>query len=211
MGQRSAEPVELPDDQAIAGLHKRECLGQSHASGAGAANTILEQMSFVDPAGEERVSLQVQGLAITVGGDAHIADQHVRKTPLVRFPHSAPFRQGLSIMFWREINAGIGVDPRVTEIRCFPSPSKRHRHQSKNRNSLILRRANLNPFHFRPLMRTRTPFRYGQSVDAQVKHLRAAGAEKIFRETASGAQPTARSCAARSAPLAKATRCGDAP
>src|SRR6202521_656214 len=28
----------------------------------------------------------------------------------------------------------------------------------------------------------------GQSVDAQVKELRAAGAEKVFRETASGAQ-----------------------
>ncbi|MGO9232884.1 MAG: recombinase family protein, partial [Methylocella sp.] len=28
----------------------------------------------------------------------------------------------------------------------------------------------------------------GQSVDAQVKQLRAAGAEKVFRETASGAK-----------------------
>jgi DNA invertase Pin-like site-specific DNA recombinase len=28
----------------------------------------------------------------------------------------------------------------------------------------------------------------GQSLDAQVKELRAAGAEKVFRETASGAQ-----------------------
>jgi DNA invertase Pin-like site-specific DNA recombinase len=28
----------------------------------------------------------------------------------------------------------------------------------------------------------------GQSLDAQVKQLRAAGAEKVFRETASGAQ-----------------------
>jgi DNA invertase Pin-like site-specific DNA recombinase len=28
----------------------------------------------------------------------------------------------------------------------------------------------------------------GQSVDAQVKQLRAAGAEKVFRETASGAR-----------------------
>jgi hypothetical protein len=36
----------------------------------------------------------------------------------------------------------------------------------------------------------------GQSVDAQVKQLRAAGCEKIFRETASGASPTGRSCAA---------------
>jgi DNA invertase Pin-like site-specific DNA recombinase len=29
---------------------------------------------------------------------------------------------------------------------------------------------------------------HGQSVDAQVKQLRAAGAEKIFKETASGAK-----------------------
>jgi DNA invertase Pin-like site-specific DNA recombinase len=36
----------------------------------------------------------------------------------------------------------------------------------------------------------------GQSVDAQVKQLRAAGCEKVFRETASGASPTGRSCAA---------------
>ena len=160
VGQRSAEPVELPDDQAIAGRHKRKRLGQSHASGASAANTILEQMSLVDPAGEERVSPQVQGLAITIGGDARITDQHIRKTRLVRFPHSALFRQGLSIMFWREINVGIGVDPRVTEIRCFPSPSKRHRYQSKYHNSLIFRRTNSNPLQFHPLLRTRWRFRY---------------------------------------------------
>ena len=35
----------------------------------------------------------------------------------------------------------------------------------------------------------------GQSVDAQVKQLRAAGAEKIFRETASGAKTDRRELA----------------
>ena len=44
----------------------------------------------------------------------------------------------------------------------------------------------------------------GQSVDAQVKALRAAGAEKIFRETASGAKTDRASFGARLRPLAKA-------
>ena len=35
----------------------------------------------------------------------------------------------------------------------------------------------------------------GQSVDAQVKQLRAAGAEKVFRETASGAKTDRRELA----------------
>ena len=35
-------------------------------------------------------------LPVALGGDPHVADQHVRKTPLERFPHSTPFRQGLS-------------------------------------------------------------------------------------------------------------------
>jgi DNA invertase Pin-like site-specific DNA recombinase len=48
----------------------------------------------------------------------------------------------------------------------------------------------------------------GQSVDAQVKQLREAGAEKIFRETASGARagrPQFRRAPSRS--LARATCC----
>jgi hypothetical protein len=61
---------------------------------------------------------------VNVGGDAHITHQHVRKTSLIRFPHSALFRHGLSIIFWRQISAGISVAPNLTEIRCFPSPSK---------------------------------------------------------------------------------------
>ena len=44
----------------------------------------------------------------------------------------------------------------------------------------------------------------GQSVDAQVKQLRDAGAEKIFRETASGAKTDRRE---QSSPLMKAIPC----
>ena len=45
----------------------------------------------------------------------------------------------------------------------------------------------------------------GQSVDAQVKQLRAAGADQVFRETASGARPIARNYAARSRSSPRAT------
>jgi DNA invertase Pin-like site-specific DNA recombinase len=47
----------------------------------------------------------------------------------------------------------------------------------------------------------------GQSADAQVKRLRQAGAGKVFRETASGRAPTARSFTAPSRSLARATCC----
>jgi hypothetical protein len=59
----------------------------------------MEMMHIVDTGGEERVALQVQHLTVALGGDAHVADQHVRKTPSGRFPHSASFRQGLSCIF----------------------------------------------------------------------------------------------------------------
>ena len=127
-------------DRRRIGARKAECNGKPLASAADAVAVNAETISGRAP--------------------RPLTHQHVRKTSLIRFPHGAPFRQGLSMIFWREISAGFGVKPRMTEIRCFPSSSKRHRHQSKNRNSLILRRANLNPFHFRPLMRTRTSFRY---------------------------------------------------
>ena len=51
------------------------------------------------PAASKRVALQVQHLPVAVGRDAHVADQHVRKTSPAGFPHSASFRQGLSCSF----------------------------------------------------------------------------------------------------------------
>jgi hypothetical protein len=74
-------------------------LGQAGAVAATATGSIVKQVTLVDTGGEERVTLQVQRLTVALRGDAHLADQHVRKTPSGRFPHSAPFRQGLSCSF----------------------------------------------------------------------------------------------------------------
>jgi hypothetical protein len=45
---------------------------------------------------DQSITLQVQHLAVAIRRDAYVANQHVRKTSLSRFPHNAPFRQGLS-------------------------------------------------------------------------------------------------------------------
>ena len=102
MRQRPAEPVQLPDHQAIAGPDEGQRLCQAGAVVAAAAGVILEQVPLIDPGGEKGVALQVQHLPVAVGRDAHVADQHVRKTPSERFPHSASFRQGLSCSFWAD-------------------------------------------------------------------------------------------------------------
>ena len=99
VGQRSAEPVQLPDNQTVVGAYESKRLGQAGSVAATTTGSILKQVTLVDTGGEERVALQVQHLTVALGGDAHVADQHVRKTPFGRFPHSAPFRQGLSCTF----------------------------------------------------------------------------------------------------------------
>ena len=99
MRQRSAEPVQLPDDQAVAGSDESQRLGQAGTIAAAAGGPILEQVTLIDPGGEERVTLQVQNLTVAVRRDAHVADQHVRKTSSNEFPHSVSFRQGLSCSF----------------------------------------------------------------------------------------------------------------
>ena len=44
----------------------------------GAGRAILEQMAGIDAGGQQCVALQVSGLSIGVGGNAHVADKHVR-------------------------------------------------------------------------------------------------------------------------------------
>ena len=85
--------------ETVTGLYESKRLGQAGAITATAAGSILKQVTLVYTGGEERVTLQVQHLTVALGGDAHVADQHVRKTPSGRFPHCAPFRQGLSYSF----------------------------------------------------------------------------------------------------------------
>ena len=81
------------------GRDESKRLGQAGSVAATTTGSILKQVTLVDTGGEERVALQVQHLTVALGGDAHVADQHVRKTPSGRFPHSTPFRQGLSCTF----------------------------------------------------------------------------------------------------------------
>jgi hypothetical protein len=56
-------------------------------------------MTLIDTGSEQSITLQVQHLAVAFRRDAHVADQHVRKTSFSGFPHSAPFRHGLSHTF----------------------------------------------------------------------------------------------------------------
>ena len=101
MRQRAPQPIQLPYDQTVARFDKGERLGQARALAAAAADPILEQAAFIDSGGKERIPLQIKSLAVAVGGNAHIADKHARKTSYDGFPHNGPFRQGLSIMFWQ--------------------------------------------------------------------------------------------------------------
>jgi hypothetical protein len=50
-------------------------------------------------AGVDAASTFCYILPVAVGRDPHVTDQHVRKTSSSGFPHSAPFRQGLSCSF----------------------------------------------------------------------------------------------------------------
>ena len=59
----------------------------------------MPSMTFIDTGSDQSITLQVQHLAVAICRDAHVADQHVRRTSLSGFPHSAPFRQGLSHIF----------------------------------------------------------------------------------------------------------------
>jgi hypothetical protein len=116
MWQRSTEPVQLPDNQTIAGFDESQRLGQTSTVTAAPGDPVLKQVAFVHPGGDERVTLQVQNLAVTAGGHAHVADQHVRKTSPEGFPHSGSFRHHLSYTFWGLKQPVFTVFPHLTEI-----------------------------------------------------------------------------------------------
>jgi hypothetical protein len=91
--QGSSQPIQFPYNQAVAGLDEGERLGQACALAAVAAHPILEQVTFIDSGGKERVPLQIKSPAVAVGGNAHIADKHARKTLSDRFPHRGDSRR----------------------------------------------------------------------------------------------------------------------
>ena len=157
--QRSAEPVQLPDDQAVASFDESQRLGEAGTIAAAAGGPILKKVALVDPGGEKRVALQVQNLAVTVRGHAHVTDQHVRKTSSNEFPHSHPFRQGLSLTFLSPRRAICGDAAGMLGITCFPTSSPIGRPDPSMRFSAEFRGLHLTAFSIRPLMRIWRPFR----------------------------------------------------
>jgi len=126
MRQRSAKPIEFPDDEAIACLDESQRLGQASTIAAASSDPIFEQMALINPGAQKSVTLQVHHLTIAGRRDTHVADQHVRKTSHERFPHSAPFRQGLSYGFWGQNNvffAGWTASRKSTDSRQPPKPA----------------------------------------------------------------------------------------
>jgi hypothetical protein len=99
MRKRSAKPVQLPNYQTVTGLNESKGTGQTGAIAAAPTGPIFEEVALINAGGDERVALQVKDLPVDVGRDPHAADQHVRKTSSLGFPHSTPFRQGLSCSF----------------------------------------------------------------------------------------------------------------
>jgi hypothetical protein len=60
---------------------------------------IIEQLALINPGGKKRVTLKVQHLPVIVGGNAHIAHQHVRKTHQGPFPYTISFRHEFPCIF----------------------------------------------------------------------------------------------------------------
>jgi len=81
MRQRPTETVELPDHKAIARLEESQCLRKAHAIVAAAAGAIFEQMPLIDPRRQQGIALQIHYLAIAIGRNAHVADEHVYGNP----------------------------------------------------------------------------------------------------------------------------------
>ncbi len=49
---------------------------------AGAGRLVLVQIAAVHAGGGQGVALEIDGLAVIGGGDAHVADKHVRETQI---------------------------------------------------------------------------------------------------------------------------------
>jgi NAD(P)-dependent dehydrogenase (short-subunit alcohol dehydrogenase family) len=68
---------------------------------AGTRGAILEQVPGIDARRQQRVTLQVRALPIRVRRNAHVANQHKRKTMNLRFPYGSALRQCFSHIFRR--------------------------------------------------------------------------------------------------------------
>ena len=104
MGQRSPKTVELPHHQAIARLEECQRRRKAGTIVAAAARAIFKQMPLIDPCGQQGVALQIQDLAIAVGRNAHVADEHAYGNPgLIGFRTLCHSDRGCRACFEAEI------------------------------------------------------------------------------------------------------------
>src|SRR2546426_2305952 len=125
MRERAAEPVEFPDDQAIARLHIGECLLEAGAVGPRSAGFARKQLSRIHARLEQGIAWQVRRLPVVVTGDPHGAHPHVRKTPRGSLSYTPEIRQGFSNRLWRVLAGASRPPGPVSGNTCFSDTSHR--------------------------------------------------------------------------------------
>src|SRR3546814_11907784 len=85
MGERSAEPIQLPDHEGVTLLQVREAGLESRPVVAGARHLVDEQMALVDAGGEQRPAPQVDRLPSVLRAHPLVSHQNVRTTPRIPF------------------------------------------------------------------------------------------------------------------------------
>jgi hypothetical protein len=121
MRQRSTQPIELPDNKDVARVDERQHLDQPRSIVLGAGGVIFEQVPAVNARGQQRVALEIRGLSIRLGRDAHVANQHERKTPKSRFPYDRLCRQGFPYIV-SAVPGGVSLAAiALSQNKCFPT------------------------------------------------------------------------------------------
>jgi hypothetical protein len=67
--QRAAEAIQLPNDETVARLEERQRFGETGAILSAAAGMVLEQVRRIHAGRQQRVTLEVQKLAVA-GADS---------------------------------------------------------------------------------------------------------------------------------------------
>ena len=96
MRERTAQAVQFPDDQAIAGVDIGEGLLEPRAIVPRAAGLIGKQLPGIHTSREQGIALQVGCLTIGLTGDPHVTHEHRRKTPPCTLSYTPPIRQRFS-------------------------------------------------------------------------------------------------------------------
>ena len=124
--QLAAEAVEFPDNQNVTVPEIGEASHQARSIILGAGRSILMKMTFVHTRGNQCIALQIDLLTFVGGGYAHVADQHVPKTPRRMFSPTEGIRQGLSPIFILEAGlhlmaSGMGHGKIVNSVNRLPA------------------------------------------------------------------------------------------